>query len=152
MKKFSNSPKYPGYKSECNGCGVCCLSVPCAVSHQFNMWRKGRCIALHFDGKKYVCNVISDPKSLSRIYDFSNIPVEERLSAIGSIGKCDHRAAWSEEEAKELLDQRNLWDEITQNPNETYPRACVLHDGNGKKYFLCKADRWSLTTREEIKY
>lgn len=126
---------YPGYRRACNGCGLCCLSSPCAVSQQFKLWIHGRCKALVKLADKYVCGVIRDPQVLDP--RLARTPLDERLSAIGVGHGCDHRAAWSVEEALQLLAARNITDDMMGNPNDSYPRACMLHvDGETHCIFL----------------
>ena len=142
------APTYPGYKSTCNGCGVCCLTAPCAVSRQLNQWQDGKCRALGRDGERYVCKVITEPASIAKW--LAKVPLDQRLSAIGSMGKCDHRAAWNEKDAIDLLHQRNIQDELANNPVDSYPRGCVLHNPDGTKVLFFRKDKYSLIERNEV--
>ena len=126
--------EYPGYKEPCNGCGLCCSTVPCAISSQFGLWKDGRCKALQQLPDRMICKVISNPRSVS--IRLSKWTKQQRMDAIGSLGICDHRAAWSEEDAKALLAERNAVDELFGTEENTYPRACVLHLENGKYFCM----------------
>lgn len=129
---------YPGYRAaQCNGCGLCCKTSPCSVSNQFGLWRNGRCIALMQVGDRHACGVITAPLEVDR--QLAAVPLAERLSAIGAGHGCDHRAAWSIDEAKQLLATRNLADDLFKNPGDTYPRACVLHTPDGRHFCVYQA-------------
>lgn len=132
--KQKKPPDYPGYKQPCNGCGLCCLTVPCALSHKFGLWRyrKG-CRALRYAAGKYWCDAVTNPRRIS--LKLAKVPKRDRLMYIGAAGICDHRAAWSIEDARALLKERNAGDELAGYPGDTYPRAAVAHV-DGRKYFV----------------
>jgi len=125
------APRYPGYKArECNGCGLCCLTVPCSISAQFGLWRPGKgCRALRFEAGRYWCEAIRNPRGVS--VRLARIMKTVRLDCIGVGAGCDHRAAFSIEEALELLATGNLADELAGNTHDSYPRACMLHLESG---------------------
>lgn len=142
-----DTPQYPGYKNPCNGCGLCCLTVPCAISDQFGLWKDGKCKALRFSAGRYWCDVINNPRRVS--VRLAKISKEDRLNAIGSIGICDHRAAWSVDEGKDLLKARNAADEFFNNPDNSYPRAVIVHLKD-KKLFLLQKREGSEIEEEEL--
>lgn len=120
-----SAPKYPGYKSACNGCGLCCLTVPCVVSSQFGLWKPQKgCRALRYAAGRYWCDAIVNPRRVS--VRLAKIPRRVRETAIGKVGICDHRAAWSLEDAKALLAERSALDE-QRGAGDTYPRAAIAH-------------------------
>ncbi len=132
-------PAYPGYKApECNGCGLCCLTVPCEVSVQFKLWKAGKCRALRFAAGRYWCDVISNPRRVS--VKLAKIPKDARIDAIGNAKGCDHRAAYSIREAAELLHTRNLADELAGVKYDSYPRSCVFHREDGTSWVIRIAD------------
>lgn len=130
---------YPGYRAkECNGCGLCCLSAPCSISQQYGLWQRGRCIALVKSlAGRYVCGVLTAPAVISK--RLAMIPQKERESAIGMGFGCDHRAAWSIEEAQQLLATRNLADDVFKFEGDSYPRGCALHTPDGRTFLLYQA-------------
>lgn len=130
---MSETPAYPGYKAACNGCGLCCLTVPCVVSSNYGLWKDGRCRALRQVAGRYWCDAVSNPGRVS--VKLSKVPKEMRASMVGAIGICDHRAAFTLDEGLELLKVRNVADEYFNNPGDTYPRACVVHE-NGQKLWV----------------
>lgn len=141
--------KYPGYKAPaCNGCGLCCLSAPCSVSQQFSLWQRGRCLALSRTGDSYVCLVLVNPGAVSHQLGraLAGVDQAEIRSAIGVGFGCDHRAAWSIDEALELLGQRNIADEVFKNPGDTFPRAAILHMPDGRKFQVYQQSELRVTT------
>lgn len=119
------APTYPGYKQPCNGCGLCCLTGPCKLSSMFSLWRRGRCRALRYAAGKYWCDVVTNPRRVS--LKLSKLTKVDRLLYIGAIGVCDYRAAWSIDEAKALLKERNVTDEWAGYPGDSYPRGAVAY-------------------------
>lgn len=43
----------------CNGCGVCCLAEPCPLGVLLSRRRSGACVALQWDGTRYVCGALA---------------------------------------------------------------------------------------------
>lgn len=129
-----HEPAYPGYGAACNGCGLCCLTVPCAVSRQYRLWRDGRCRALRYAAGRYWCDVIVNPRRVS--VPLSKVPKAARVDAIGTGTSCDHRAAESPDSALELLGRRNVRDELFGAARDTYPRACVVHRDDGTQWVI----------------
>lgn len=119
------APTYPGYKQPCNGCGLCCLTGPCELSSMLSLWRRGRCRALRYAAGKYWCDAVTNPRRVS--LKLSKLTKTDRLSYIGAIGICDYRAAWSIDDAKALLKERNAADEWAEYPGDTYPRGAVAY-------------------------
>lgn len=141
-------PTYPGYKArECNGCGLCCLTVPCPISRQYRLWKNGKCSALVHQAGRYWCKVIIEPRMVS--LRFRDLPREEREDAIGIGYGCDHRAAYSIAAALALLEVRNLWDELQGYAEDTYPRAVVFHNG-GRQYMIHLSAREAEPTIEPV--
>ena len=56
-------PPKPDYGARCNGCGVCCATEPCPVSHLFLLQFSGKCRALlwHDEASRYVCGMVVSP-------------------------------------------------------------------------------------------
>ena len=133
--KTGKAPEYPGYKApECNGCGLCCLTVPCAVSGQFGLWKDGRCRALRFAAGRYRCDAIINPRRVS-----VRLARHKKAIIVGAMGAgegCDHRAAGSVAGSLESLARRNLLDEIENNKTDTYPRACCYHRPDGTTWVV----------------
>ena len=123
---MNKAPGYPGYKApECNGCGLCCLTVPCAVASQFGLWKDGRGRALRFAAGRYWCDAVINPRRVSvRLTKYSKAVI---MDAMGAGAGCDYRAARSVAGSLESLAQRNLLDEIENNKTDSYPRACMYH-------------------------
>jgi hypothetical protein len=63
------SPAKPKIGEVCNGCGVCCATVPCPVALVFLWQRSGRCRALSWqtEAGRYFCGMVSDPAHYSRL-------------------------------------------------------------------------------------
>jgi hypothetical protein len=141
------SPDYPGYGAECNGCGLCCLSLPCCLSLQYSLWQNGKCIALRYDDGRYWCNAISNPERLPA--PISDIPLPQRIDAIAADSVCDSRRANSIEGAKEMLGLRNVRDTLSNSPIDTYPRGAVAVV-NGKDYAVYKMTAQSEIIVEEL--
>lgn len=137
----TNAPDYPGYKSPCNGCGLCCLTAPCAVSREFGLWRKGKCAALRQAAGRYWCDAIVNPRRVS--VELSKIPKAKRIDAIGINTLCDSRHATSKRGALRLLQERNAQDEYFDESQNTYPRAAVWHrrDGRDLQFVKMSADQ-----------
>lgn len=141
--------QYPGYKAKaCNGCGLCCLSAPCPISNQFNLWQGGRCQALTKTGDSYACMVLINPTAVSFALGraLSGVDPAQIRSAIGAGFGCDHRSAWSMDAALELLAQRNLADELFNNPVDTFPRAALLHLKDGRRFQVFQPAEMGRTT------
>ncbi len=135
----NKGPAYPGYKApECNGCGLCCLTVPCNVSVQFNLWKDGKCRALRFAAGRYWCDVISNPRRVS--VKLAKIPKAKRIDAIGNARGCDHRSADSVTAALAVLNERNLADEQAGVKYNSYPRSCIFHREDGTTWVIRIAD------------
>lgn len=117
------APNYPGYKaSACNGCGLCCLTSPCAVSDQAGLWVNGRCKALKYRAGRYWCELAIDAKRVKVALG----KMQDKLRYYLGVGKgCDHRAAWTIEGALALLEE-----DCILVPKH-YPRACAYHDARG---------------------
>jgi hypothetical protein len=135
---------YPGYRAEkCNGCGLCCLTAPCSISQQFGLWRHGRCIALQSatDGvaTRYFCGVLTAPATISK--RLAALTQEARDDAIGVGRGCDHRAAWSIQEAVALLQTRNIADDYYKFAGDSYPRGCVLHTPDGRHWLVYQGEK-----------
>lgn len=125
-----DAPEYPGYKArECNGCGLCCLTVPCAIAAQFRLWKAGKCRALRFAAGRYWCDAIINPRRIS--VALAKHSKAERLDAMGGDTGCDHRSAYTEAAAFDLLAERNLADELAGVKYNSFPRACIYHRDDG---------------------
>lgn len=131
----NKAPDYPGYKApECNGCGLCCLTVPCAVAVQFRLWKDGKCRALRFATGRYWCDAVINPRRVSvRLARHRKSVIRDH---IGSSGGCDHRAASSVAGSLESLARRNLLDEIENTESDTYPRSCCYHCQDGTTWAI----------------
>ena len=84
------APEYPGFRSPCNGCGLCCAAEPCDVARQFLGATQGPCPALEFEGGRFWCGVI---RRLSHYLSkplFGDGMVREILGDLLGIGQgCD---------------------------------------------------------------
>ena len=65
------APAKPDWAAPCNGCGVCCLAVPCPVGMLVSRRRSGPCRALQWQesGKMYRCGLLQAPSQ--RLQHFS---------------------------------------------------------------------------------
>jgi len=60
-----DAPPKPALGAPCNGCGVCCLVEPCPLGALLSRRLRGACVALRWDGGRYVCGVLtSQPRSI----------------------------------------------------------------------------------------
>ncbi len=48
----------PLYGNPCNGCGACCMSVPCPISQA--IFNKPSCPALEWTGNAYTCGLFTN--------------------------------------------------------------------------------------------
>lgn len=57
------APPKPDLGAPCNGCGVCCATVPCPLGMLLSRRRRGACTALRWDEAKarYTCGAVSAP-------------------------------------------------------------------------------------------
>jgi len=60
----AQAPDKPAEHAPCNGCGVCCASVPCPLGVLVSRRRQGMCDALVWmdDGHVYRCGLIARPE------------------------------------------------------------------------------------------
>lgn len=131
----AKAPPYPGYKAaECNGCGQCCLTLPCNVSAQFDLWRDGKCRALRFAAGRYWCDALVDPRRVS--VALSKKTKAERADALGTGMGCDHRCAPTPDQALALLAERNIADEIAGITEDSYPRGAIFNAEDGAQYVI----------------
>lgn len=54
------APK-PRFGDPCNGCGVCCIAVPCVLARDLVGAVEGPCPALEHDGARYWCGLLRAP-------------------------------------------------------------------------------------------
>ena len=54
-----DAPPKPALGAPCNGCGVCCLAEPCPLGVILSRRLKGACVALRWDGARYVCGALA---------------------------------------------------------------------------------------------
>lgn len=135
MAKTGKAPDYPGYKApECNGCGLCCLTVPCAVAGQFGLWKNGKCRALRFSIGRYWCDAVLNPRRVSvRLARYSKATI---IGHMGAGAGCDHRAAQSIDESFKLLAERNILDELAGVKYDSFPRACIFYRDDGTAWVI----------------
>lgn len=55
----ADAPPKPAVGAACNGCGVCCLAEPCPLGAILSRRLKGACVALQWDGARYVCGALT---------------------------------------------------------------------------------------------
>ena len=53
-----SAPEKPAYGDPCNGCGMCCLAVPCVLAEEFIGAKEGPCPALEWDDGRYWCGLL----------------------------------------------------------------------------------------------
>ena len=58
-----DAPPKPALGDSCNGCGVCCLAEPCPLGAVLSRRLKGPCVALRWDGGRYVCGALTAQSS-----------------------------------------------------------------------------------------
>lgn len=51
----------PAYGDPCNGCGLCCIAVPCVLARDFCGAFEGPCPALELDDGRYWCGLLRSP-------------------------------------------------------------------------------------------
>lgn len=54
------APK-PAYGTPCNGCGACCIAIPCVLARDMIGAVEGPCPALERDADRYWCGLIRAP-------------------------------------------------------------------------------------------
>jgi hypothetical protein len=59
IKIHPDAPPKPAVGAPCNGCGVCCLAEPCPLGVILSRRLKGACVALRWDGARYVCGALT---------------------------------------------------------------------------------------------
>ncbi len=52
------APPKPLEGQPCNGCGVCCLAEPCPLGVLLSRRLRGACVALRWEGERYVCGAL----------------------------------------------------------------------------------------------
>ncbi|MBT9488781.1 MAG: hypothetical protein IV093_14835 [Rubrivivax sp.] len=58
----TEAPAKPAAGQSCNGCGVCCAWAPCPLGILLSRRRTGPCRALDWDGQRYRCGVLVNPR------------------------------------------------------------------------------------------
>jgi len=53
-----DAPPKPAFGQACNGCGVCCLVEPCPLGVVLSRRLKAACVAVSWDGARYVCGAL----------------------------------------------------------------------------------------------
>ncbi|MDL5032202.1 hypothetical protein QRD43_09825 [Pelomonas sp. APW6] len=60
-----DAPPKPAVGESCNGCGVCCLAEPCPLGMLLSRRLRGACVALRWEGGRYVCGALgAKPRGL----------------------------------------------------------------------------------------
>ncbi|MCP5287440.1 MAG: hypothetical protein H6933_21325 [Burkholderiaceae bacterium] len=62
----ADAPGKPDLGQPCNGCGVCCAWAPCPAGIWVSRRRQGRCRALGWDGSRYRCGLLAQPRRFVR--------------------------------------------------------------------------------------
>ena len=62
----ADAPGKPAEGAACNGCGVCCAWAPCPAGIWVSGRRQGRCRALAWDGARYRCGLLAQPRRFVR--------------------------------------------------------------------------------------
>lgn len=61
-------PIKPKYNSPCNGCGACCLMVPCALATTYlGVTINDACPALEFEESRYWCGLVRNPAKYLKV-------------------------------------------------------------------------------------
>ena len=58
MTDLALTPEQPKFGSPCNGCGACCIAVPCPVAEDVLGATEGPCPALEYDEGRYWCGLL----------------------------------------------------------------------------------------------
>jgi hypothetical protein len=86
-------PVKPAYGSPCNGCGFCCAAEPCAIAleHIAGHPAEGPCLALEFEGGRFVCGMIRRPGHYMGLpNDWADGPIGAMIAnALGAGRGCD---------------------------------------------------------------
>lgn len=86
-------PVKPGYGSPYNGCSYCCAAEPCAIAleHIPDHPDEGPCLALEFEGGRFVCGMIRRPGHYMRLpHDWADEIMGGMIAeALGAGRGCD---------------------------------------------------------------
>ena len=87
------APPKPNFGEACNGCGVCCIAVPCSLARDFVGAFEGPCPALEHEDGRYWCGLVRNPhKHMIGIKDkpWGDEVIRDILMASGAFGiGCD---------------------------------------------------------------
>lgn len=78
----------PKFGEPCNGCGLCCLSIPCPIARDLIGAFEAPCPALEIDEGRYWCGIIRNPSK--HIYGLGQKP-------------------WSDQTIREMLLSSGMW-------------------------------------------
>lgn len=84
------SNQKPPEGAPCNGCGMCCQEQACDLSREYLKSTVAPCIALEFDGSRYVCGLVCHPGRYLGTPDFGDEYISPLFAEALGIGKgCD---------------------------------------------------------------
>lgn len=78
-ERFAHALGKPAYRDKCNGCGYCCLMVPCLISQSLFGQDIASCPALEFKDGRYHCGLMIDPA----VYQHKCLPDVPKLETEG---------------------------------------------------------------------
>ena len=55
------APEKPKMGDPCNGCGVCCIAIPCQLARDFAGAFEGPCPVLEHEDGRYWCGFLRNP-------------------------------------------------------------------------------------------
>ena len=53
--------EYPGYGAACNGCGACCIAMPCQLARDHVGVVEGPCPCLVKHDDRFLCGLVLEP-------------------------------------------------------------------------------------------
>lgn len=144
---MNGSPKYPGFGSACNGCGLCCLNAPCPLSKKYQLWSRSGCRALRREDERYRCSALEQPA----LFGITEPGRALEMLVGGALG-CSFRAAWSADgvrsvlkkapvtgyfEGKRGIEMRRL--SGNSHSKAAWPRTATLYQPDGSRLPVTQA-------------
>lgn len=96
MMEIPAGPAKPAWGSPCNGCGLCCVAVPCrlALSYADGVRLGQPCPALEWDGERAFCGLVRRPFHHST--ELRGIPALAAAAGVPEVTEEDVRAVMAD--------------------------------------------------------